>query len=254
MPLITPRWETEQLACATSSRYPRPAANSAPRNASAKLPLSSLCTCGVKTQAPSMPSGFTPRPYQGTPDEPAELDRFWDRVSQVMPGSRQCCARAFSRPENPSARLPKRGPGRRSELDVLGDDDDLLGLLSPVALRDLELDPLAFFKAAVSVRLDRGEVDENVLATVDGDKAVALVRVEPLDGALSHSKQLPNCCSGFEPRPCNRGTRRSRLGETCQRTLSRSQLALPTATRNDLTVCARFMTPDTRQSRQRAPQ
>src|SRR6516165_10831068 len=67
-------------------------------------------------------------------------------------------------------------------------------------------------------------MDENVLATVDGDKAVALVRVEPLDGALSHSKQLPNCCSGLEPRPCNRGTRRSRPGEPYQRTLSRSHL------------------------------
>ena len=37
----------------------------------------------------------------------------------------------------------------------LGDYDDLLGLLSPVALRDLELDPLALFEAAVAVRLDR---------------------------------------------------------------------------------------------------
>src|SRR3984885_8852873 len=159
---------------------------------------------------------------------------------------------------------PQGEPGRSHRLTRLiqdtvgardlGDDDNPLGLLSPVALRDLELDPLALFKAAVPICLDRGEMDEDVLATVDGDKAVALVRVEPLDGALSHSKQLPNCCSGFEPRPCNRGTRRSRLGETCQRTLSRSQLALPTATRNDLTVCATFMTPDTRQSRQRAPQ
>src|SRR6202034_367032 len=117
-------------------------------------------------------------------------------------------------------------PGFRSEPEILGDDDNPLGLLSPVALRDLELNPLALFEAAVPVRLDRGEMDEEVLATVDGDKAVALVRVEPLDGALSHSKQLPNCCSGFEPRPCNRGTRRSRPNETCQRTLSRSHLCL----------------------------
>src|ERR1700741_5091309 len=97
----------------------------------------------------------------------------------------------------------------------LGDYDDLLGLLSPVALRDLELDALPLFEAAVTVGLDRRKVDENVLATVDGDKAVALVWVEPLDGALSHSKQLPNCCSGFEPRPFNRGTRRSRPAESC---------------------------------------
>src|SRR5882757_4438565 len=62
---------------------------------------------------------------------------------------------------------------------------------APVALRDLELDPLSLFEGAVPIRLDRGEVDENVLATVDGNEAVSLVRVKPLDGALSHSKQLP---------------------------------------------------------------
>jgi len=83
--------------------------------------------------------------------------------------------------------------------ESLGDDDDLPGLLSPIALRDLELDPLALFEGAIPVRLDRGEVDENVLATVDGDEAVTLVRVEPLNGALSHSQQLPNYCSGCGP-------------------------------------------------------
>jgi hypothetical protein len=42
-------------------------------------------------------------------------------------------------------------------------------------------------------------MDEDVLATVDGDKAVSLVRVEPLDGALSHSKQLPNYARASSP-------------------------------------------------------
>src|SRR5215472_6757522 len=87
-----------------------------------------------------------------------------------------------------------------------------LGLWAPVALRDLELHPLALFEGAVAIRLDGGEVNEHVPTTVDRDEAVALVRVEPFDGALSHYQQLPNFCSGFGFRPCNRGTRRSRSG------------------------------------------
>src|SRR5690348_18091811 len=116
------------------------------------------------------------------------------------------------RPAEPGRSVVPREARATSELR---DHDHLVGLRAPVALRDLELDPLSLLEGAVSIRLDRGEVDENVLATVDGDKAVSLVRVEPLDGALSHSKQLPNICSGLEPRPCHRGTRRSRPGETC---------------------------------------
>src|SRR5579862_6335312 len=92
------------------------------------------------------------------------------------------------------------GPGRiRGPPANLRDDDDLVGLRAPVALRDLELDPLTLFEGAVAIRLDSREVDENVLATVDGDKAVSLVRVEPLDGALSHSKQLPNYARASSP-------------------------------------------------------
>src|SRR5215467_1077624 len=77
-----------------------------------------------------------------------------------------------------------------------------LGLRSPVALRDFELHPLALFEGAVAICLDGGEVDEDVPTTVDRDEAVALVRVEPFDGALSHYQQLPNFCSGCGFRPC----------------------------------------------------
>ncbi len=62
-------------------------------------------------------------------------------------------------------------PGATSELL---DHDDLVGLRAPVALLDLELDPLPLFEGAVAIRLDSREVDENVLATVDGDKAVSM--------------------------------------------------------------------------------
>src|SRR6266542_636295 len=51
----------------------------------------------------------------------------------------------------------------------------------------LELHALALFQGLVTVHLDRAVVDENVRATVDRDEAVSLLRVEPLDGALSHS-------------------------------------------------------------------
>src|SRR5260370_1166053 len=61
----------------------------------------------------------------------------------------------------------KRGPRAN-----LRDHDHLVGLRAPVALRDLELDPLSLFEGAVAIRLDRREMDENVLATVDEGQRV----------------------------------------------------------------------------------
>jgi hypothetical protein len=80
-------------------------------------------------------------------------------------------------PESPA---PSCEPGFPA---VIGESDgsDRLGLRSPIALRDVELDPLALFEGAVAIRLDGGEVDEYVPTTVDRDEAVALVRVEPFD-------------------------------------------------------------------------
>src|ERR1700761_5611122 len=106
---------------------------------------------------------------------------------------------------------PGLNPGLPADLR---DDNHLVSLRAPVALRDLELHPLALFEGAVAIRLDRGEVDENVLTTVYGDKAVSLVRVEPLDGALSHSKQLPNYARASSPalvtaEPVDRGLART---------------------------------------------
>src|SRR5882757_3437604 len=68
---------------------------------------------------------------------------------------------------------------------------DGLRLRASVTLRDLEFDPLPLFETAVAIHLDGGEVHEHVPATVDRDEAVALVRVEPLDGALSHYPTTP---------------------------------------------------------------
>src|SRR5207249_3616697 len=62
------------------------------------------------------------------------------------------------------------------------------GRVTLLALRHLEFDLLALVKGLVAVRLDRGEVDEDVLATrVGGNEAVALLRVEPLDGTGRHT-------------------------------------------------------------------
>src|ERR1700722_16214517 len=86
-----------------------------------------------------------------------------------------------------------RAPGHQPNCEAeLAHSPDGLRLRASVTLRDLEFDPLPLFEAAVAIHLDGGEVHEHVPATVDRDEAVALVRVEPLDGALSHYQQLPN--------------------------------------------------------------
>jgi hypothetical protein len=64
---------------------------------------------------------------------------------------------------------------------------DLLGLraLGPPAGR--VLNPLVLLKAAVTVSLDGGVMNEDVIsAIVWGDETVPLVGVEPLHSALSH--------------------------------------------------------------------
>src|SRR6516225_4110845 len=53
-------------------------------------------------------------------------------------------------------------------------------------------DPLVLLQGAESVNLDGGVVDEHVgRAVVWGDETIALVRVEPLHGALRHVLLLP---------------------------------------------------------------
>lgn len=79
--------------------------------------------------------------------------------------------------------LPHAAVGRRLSFY----HPDHVRLRPLLALRDLELDPLTLLKGAVAVHLDRAVVDENIRTTVDRDEAVPLLRVEPLDGALSHA-------------------------------------------------------------------
>src|SRR5215216_978581 len=63
-----------------------------------------------------------------------------------------------------------------------------LRALGPVG--DLELDGLALVEGLVAVALDGREVDEDVVAAVAGDEAVALLVAEPLDGAFRQRASL----------------------------------------------------------------
>ncbi len=76
------------------------------------------------------------------------------------------------------------------------DDPNLLGLWALWTLADLELNPLTVFEAAVALHLDRGVVDEEVITTVYGNEAIALLGVEPLHGALSHYLSHAGASSG----------------------------------------------------------
>src|SRR5712692_3637952 len=55
----------------------------------------------------------------------------------------------------------------------------------------VKLDLLAFLQGAEPVLLDGAVVDEHVLATLHGDEAVALLRVEPLNRASNHRRLAP---------------------------------------------------------------
>jgi predicted ABC-type transport system involved in lysophospholipase L1 biosynthesis ATPase subunit len=63
---------------------------------------------------------------------------------------------------------------------------DAGGLRALRALGDLELHVLVLLQAAEAVAVDLGVVHEDVRPVGAGDEAVALLRVEPLDGSLCH--------------------------------------------------------------------
>src|SRR5258708_5270257 len=73
------------------------------------------------------------------------------------------------------------------EGEPASDGPDLRGLRTLRTLRHAVLHLLVFLERAVTGRLDCGEVNEDVCASViGGDETKALVRVEPLYGSLSH--------------------------------------------------------------------
>ena len=72
------------------------------------------------------------------------------------------------------------GPKSASGLESLN-----VGGLQPLGTADnLEFNGLTLVEGAVAVRLDGGEVDENVLASLALDETKALAGVEPLDCTL----------------------------------------------------------------------
>jgi hypothetical protein len=67
--------------------------------------------------------------------------------------------------------------------DVLVRESDVSSLEAFGAFFNAKLNSLAFFKIAVAVALDCGEMDENVLPILAFDKAVAFAAVKPFDRA-----------------------------------------------------------------------
>src|SRR5262245_44909409 len=90
-----------------------------------------------------------------------------------------------ARSGHPTRTSPVRYEPSRS-LRLGGDDLDVFRLRALRALSDLEVDPLAVFESLVPVHHDRRVMDEDISAAVDGDEAIALLGVEPLDSALRH--------------------------------------------------------------------
>ena len=70
-------------------------------------------------------------------------------------------------------------------MERLGHLGDVLGLWSLGAVHDCELHLVALVQRAVTIGLNGGIVDEDVLATLMRDKAIAFRRIEPLDRAVN---------------------------------------------------------------------
>src|SRR4051794_38802622 len=82
-----------------------------------------------------------------------------------------------------------KGPDRSAvgALRAESGNANVLSLGTLGALGEVELDLLVLVQRLVAVCLDRGEVNEHVLAAaVLSDEAEALFSVEPLDSTLSH--------------------------------------------------------------------
>jgi hypothetical protein len=71
--------------------------------------------------------------------------------------------------------------GLDGSIKRLSGDDDVASLQAFRTLFDRELDFLAFFKAAVAVTLDGGEMDENVRTAFTLDKTVTFAAVKPFN-------------------------------------------------------------------------
>jgi len=127
---------------------------------------------------------------------------FWERPQPVH--YRSCLTIALpergapAEPRRSGSWQPRWGGQRVGGLERL----DLLGLRALGPPDGRVLNSLVFLKAAVTVSLDGGVVNEDVVsAVVRGDKTVPLVGVEPLHSALSHVPSLGGTIFGTRARP-----------------------------------------------------
>src|SRR3954451_18287272 len=83
---------------------------------------------------------------------------------------------------------------------VWSDGANTRGLRPLGALADLELDLLVLFKGAETAALNFRVVDKHIGgAVLGGDKAEALLRVEPLHSSLWHLSYFPYLLTGSGP-------------------------------------------------------
>jgi hypothetical protein len=83
------------------------------------------------------------------------------------------------------AGAPSGGPAS-STIRSGSDADDVLGRRTLLALDDVELDALTLVQVLEALTLNRGVMDEAILATVLArDEAETLLSVEPLDRTLN---------------------------------------------------------------------
>src|SRR5689334_11394733 len=174
--LATPRWVTSSTAArwSAASRSNQGCRSIAARHAEARSPAASSrrrsvagATAGTRSVEVTAPGGTVDVP-------PGTVQRFRLRCRRCGWGALWCWS---------------------------AERRDLGGLRTLLALLDVERHALALVEALVSVGLDRGVVHEHVrAATVGSEEAVALLAVEPLDGALCHSCSPRTWCRGTRPR------------------------------------------------------
>jgi hypothetical protein len=85
--------------------------------------------------------------------------------------------------KKPPGLSPEAFNGAAKPLDFT----DVLGFQTLLALGDFKLHPVTFVEGLKSIRLNRGEVDEYVLASILGNETKTLLVLKPLDGTLCHA-------------------------------------------------------------------
>jgi hypothetical protein len=90
----------------------------------------------------------------------------------------------------------KNQGGRSGRLDLQNfrpglQRPDVFRLPTLLAFGHSEFNRLPFFKAAISIALDRGEMHEDIFPTLTCDKTEAFSGVEPLNCSLFHFVSFP---------------------------------------------------------------